>query len=198
LWVGANPTEQVTISDVFARCKVTSLRQLDSAACLPDDPTQRLQALYDVFQFWLHHRVFYNESLAVLGQACPYIFTYDVRLGRWQHDTTILYYLVGSRAEAVQEHPLKRFDGRLLLREIEPETSYVDWVAVRLITADGREIILKSTLQSLSNDDSRYLILHQGDEHLLWFDVPPSALPARQASVIAAGYYVPKLLDETR
>ncbi len=97
--------------------------------------------------------------------------------------------------------PAQRLDavyGRLWLREIEPETSYVDLIAVRLITAGGREIVLKSASPSLNADDGHYLILQQGDEHMLSFDVPPGALPARAAWVVAVGYYVPHLLDESR
>jgi hypothetical protein len=130
--------------------------------------------------------------------ACPYLFTYDEQAGRWEHDTTVLYHLVGPQAEKVQERPLQRFDGRLWLREIEPETSYVDLIAVRLITAGGREIVLKSAIPSLSVDDGQYLKLQPGEEQLLQFDVPPDALPVRAAWVIAAGYYVPHLLDESR
>jgi len=198
IWIGTHSTDWLVIADVLSRCQATSLRQLDTLTCLPAAPAKRLEAVYDAFQYWLHHRVFYNDSTIGLGMACPYIFTYEAQAGRWQHDTTVLYHLVGPRAETLQERPLQRFDGRLWLREVEPETSYVDMIAVRLITADGRGIVLKSAIPSLSADDGHYLILQQGDEHLLWFDVPPGALPARAAWVVAAGYYVPQLLDESR
>lgn len=197
-WIVTSASEWLAISDILDRCQATSLRQLDDLTCLPMEPAQRLEAVYAIFQYWLHHRIFYNDSTLGLGLACPYIFTYAEQRGNWQHDTTVLYHLVGPQAEMVQERPLQRFDGRLWLREIEPEISYVDLIAVRLITADGREIMLPSARPSLSADDGNYLILRQGDEYLLTFDVPPEALPARAAWVIAAGYYVPQLLDESR
>jgi tetratricopeptide (TPR) repeat protein len=198
LWIGTHETDWLVMADVLSRCQATSLRELDTLTCLPAAPAKRLEAIYDTYQYWLHHRVFYNDSTTALGMACPYLFTYDEQAGRWEHDTTVLYHLVGPQAEKVQERPLQRFDGRLWLREIEPETSYVDLIAVRLITAGGREIVLKSAIPSLSVDDGQYLKLQPGEEQLLQFDVPPDALPVRAAWVIAAGYYVPHLLDESR
>ena len=44
---------------------------------------------------------------------------------------------------------------------------------------------------ALAADDGSYLILRQGDERLLEFDLPANALPVQQAWVVTAGYYVP-------
>jgi len=159
--------------------------------CLTADPLERLNAVSDIIQHRLAQRLFFNDVVPMGGMACPYIFTYDADHHTWSMDTTILYKLVGLEAETTQVRRLTRFDGRLLLREVEPEISYVDQIAVRLVTTDGRALTLKLNDPLLGAADGRYLILHQADEHLLTFDIPAEALPVREAWVIATGYYVP-------
>ncbi len=159
--------------------------------CLPADPRERLKAVSDIIQRRLAQRLFFNDVVPMGGMACPYIFTYEADRRAWLMDTTILYKLVGPEAETTQARRLTRFDGRLLLREVEPETSYVDRIAVRLLMSDGRTLTLTLHDPLLSAADGHYLILHQGDEQLLTFDVPAGALPVRETWVIATGYYVP-------
>jgi tetratricopeptide (TPR) repeat protein len=159
--------------------------------CLPADLKARLQAVYAMYQLGLHYSLFFNDTLSGGAAACPYIFTYDERRANWSADTTILYRLVGPEAKTTQERPLAHFDGRLWLRELELETSYIDMLYVRIIAADGREVTLIPDDQALAADDGRILILHQGDDRLLNFRVPDGALPVRQAWVGASGYYVP-------
>jgi tetratricopeptide (TPR) repeat protein len=158
--------------------------------CLPADPLERFNAVSDIIQRRLVQRLFFNDVVPMGGMACPYIFTYDADRHTWSLDTTILYKLIGPAAETTQAHRLTRFDGRLLLREVEPEISYVDQIAMQLVTSDGRTLTLTLNDPLLGAADGRYLILHQGDEHLLTFDIPEEALPIREAWVIATGYYV--------
>jgi hypothetical protein len=129
-------------------------------------------------------------------RACPYVFTCDDQSDRRLPDTTILYHLIGPEAERLQARPLARFDGRLWLREVEPETSYIDRLCVRVVTADRRRLVLTPDSLVLAPDDGDYLVLHQGDGQQLTFDLPPGALPVRQAWVLAEGYYVPYSEEE--
>ena len=161
-------------------------------ACLPADLRARLQAVYATYQLRLQYELFFNDTLFGGAAACPYVFTYDERRADWSADTTILYRLVGPEAKTTQERSLAHFDGRLWLRELEPETSYIDMLYVRIIAADGRELVLYPDDPVLAADDGRTLILRQGDERLLYFGAPDGALPARQAWVGASGYYVPE------
>ncbi|HTP07325.1 MAG TPA: tetratricopeptide repeat protein [Anaerolineae bacterium] len=160
-------------------------------SCVYDQSTL-LTTLLPAISARIHQRLFYNNSpFETLGMACPYVYTFDPQQNHWQFDTTILYKLVGPQAKATQARRLARFDGRLLIREVEPEVSYIDSLEVRLIAADGREIILKPDSVLLSAIDQRYLVLQQGDQQVLTFNVPEGILPAREAAVIATGYYVP-------
>jgi len=67
----------------------------------------------------------------------------------------------------------------------------VDQLYVRILTADDGWLTLTPDDPLLVADDGDYLILHQGDERLLEFTLPPGALPVQQAWVVADGYYVP-------
>jgi tetratricopeptide (TPR) repeat protein len=163
----------------------------DQNVCIYDQSSLEA-ALAQSIPKWIRYRLNYNNThISGEGMACPYIYTFNAQQHAWQFDTTILYKLVGPQAKTLQTRPLLRFDGRLRLQEVEPEISYVDMLAVRLITADGREIVLQPHEPLLKTEDGQSLVLHQGDQHELTFDVPPGALPARQAWVIAAGYYLP-------
>jgi tetratricopeptide (TPR) repeat protein len=168
----------------------------ESNPCLPADLGERLEAVYDQFQHRLHYRLFFNKMVPLGMAACPYVFTWDERNGGWTSDTTALYKLIGPEAERSQARRLARFDGRLWLRELEPETSYVDQLYVRVLTADGRWLVLAPDDPALAADDGNYLILRQGDERLLAFDLPPDALPIQQTWVVAEGYYVPYIEEE--
>jgi tetratricopeptide (TPR) repeat protein len=160
-------------------------------SCLPNSLEERLEAVYAKFQQRVHHRIFFNQEAYPGVGACPHVFTYDDQHQDWLPDTTIIYKLIGPEAEQRQARPLTRFDGRLWLRELEPETSYVDQLYVRVLTADGRWFTLTPSDPALIADDGDYLILQQGGERMLEFEFPPGALPVRQAWAVADGYYVP-------
>jgi hypothetical protein len=163
---------------------------------LPDNLEERLEVVYAEFQRRVHYRLFFNATITPGIGACPYVFTYDARHHIWIPDTTIIYKLVGPEAEQLQARRLARFDGRLWLRELEPETSYVDQLYVRVLTSNGRWLVLVPDDPHLAADDGDYLILHQGDERLLIFDLAPDALPIQQAWAVAEGYYVSYIEEE--
>jgi len=168
----------------------------EPAACLPEDPAERLEAIYARFQRHVHDRLFFNKEAFPMTMVCPFVFTYDPYREGWFPDTTILYKLAGPEAERMQARPLARFDGRLWLRELEPETSYVDRLYVRVLTAAGRWLALVPDDPVLAAGDGDYLVLHQGDGRLLEFEVPPGALPVGRAWVVAEGYYVLDNVEE--
>jgi tetratricopeptide (TPR) repeat protein len=191
--------EKMTWCDLWDECVVSVPEPLSDPAmwgsegnpCLPRDMRERLKAVYEIFQRRVHHRLFFQSTIGPEIGACPYVFTYDSRDDAWFPDTTILYHLIGPESEQLQARPLARFDGRLWLREVEPETSYVDQLYVRVLTGNGGWLVLTPDDPALAADDGDYLILHQGDGRYLTFDLPPNTLPIQQAWVVAEGYYVP-------
>lgn len=159
--------------------------------CLPEDLAERITAVYDIFQEQLGRRMSYQMEGFFGGLACPYVFTYDQAAKTWALDTTIIYGLVGPESEATQQRRLQHFDGRLLIREVEPEISYLDQVYVLAIGKDGREHILGHDLPALQSADSNYLILKQGEHQWLHFPGIADLDKIQQYWVVARGYYEP-------
>ncbi|MBK9054267.1 MAG: hypothetical protein IPL78_26170, partial [Chloroflexi bacterium] len=57
----------------------------------------------------------------------------------------------------------------MLIRELEPEISYLDEVYVVAIDATGRQTILRHDFAPLQAADSRRWVMRQGDQLLLTF-----------------------------
>jgi hypothetical protein len=182
--------------EIVGRCdKLKGLGDIsdwDAAAdpCLPTNLRDRITTVYDLFQDQLSKR-YYFRSVYYGPLACPHIFTRDPQSHTWRWDTTILFNLVGREKETLQSRRLARFDGQLLVREIEPETSYIDQLYVVIVSDEGREQILPAPLAVLREADGRYLVLNPGDGLRLTFDDYRATTEPHQAWVVAKGYYVP-------
>lgn len=183
-----NDTAAVAWYDLVEKCSApdTMTWEVETNPCLPGD--QRIDALYELFRGALLERIGLRRGV-LLGAACPFVYTWDGTA--WALDTVILYNLVGAEAEAVQPRALQRFDGRLWIREIEPETSYIDRIVVQITDSSGGIHILTSGVPELQDSDDRYLVLNQGDDVLLEFAGYDEIADIRDVQVIAEGYYVP-------
>lgn len=144
-----------------------------------------LQVFYTVFQDEIKECIFHRWRYE--QGHCPYVFTFDRQQNTWKFDTTVLYDLRGAQRTAIQTRRLTRFDGRLLIREVEPETSYIASIYILATDSTGRQFKLYPRPEIGTAD----LVLHQGDEVLLSFgDLPFQGKPA-SIDVVARGYYVP-------
>lgn len=203
-WSGGD-INGLTWADLFRQCVTANDDATYDATtwgsetnpCLPGDLEARLEAAYAKFQYRVHHYLFFNDQWLPGGRgACPYVFTFDEQRQDWLFDTTIIYMLVGPDAEQLQMRPLQRFDGRLWLRELEPETSYIDQVYVRIVTSDGYMSILRpSNAPKLLASDDAYLIMDSGDQYVLNFEFPYDTVSIEKAWIGAEGYYVPHTKD---
>ncbi|MBV9157239.1 MAG: hypothetical protein JO097_13330 [Acidobacteriaceae bacterium] len=121
--------------------------------------------------------------------SCPYIFTYCSRDRRWRSEGPILYGFKNKAKEAWDRKALKNFDGRLLIREVDPETSWIDALRVDLSCGGGRTVSLLPRSETLRATDHKYLTLRRGESTFVAFDgeVPPVC----QAVLNSYGYYVP-------
>jgi hypothetical protein len=187
----SNATSVATWLDLYARCPYGPREWgTETSPCLPADLAARIDAVYGLFQDQLLHRLYYqNRRLGV--PACPYVFTRDPGSQTWRRDTTILYTLVGPESETFQRRSLTRFDGWLLVRELEPERSYIDVLYVLLADHAGHRMRLQPQSPVLQTADNHYLVLNPGDEILLSFDGYEDLPAPRQVWVVAKGYYIP-------
>jgi tetratricopeptide (TPR) repeat protein len=160
-------------------------------SCLPLPLPERITAVFDLFVNRLPGRITHEVAGFLGGQACPFVFTYNVERQRWVRDNVILYELVGLENERSQWRQLDHFDGRLLIRELEPEISYLDEVYVVVIDATGRQTILRHDFTPLQAADGRRWVMRQGDQLLLTFPDYESLTAGMQFWVVATGYYLP-------
>jgi tetratricopeptide (TPR) repeat protein len=159
--------------------------------CLPAQPAERLARVYDLVQNLVAHRIYYRRAAFFAGKGCPYVYTAGPSGGDWLFDTTVIRGLDAPSREAAQVRPLARFDGRLLIREVEPEVSHLDEVSVAVVDGAGVAHVLRPRLRSLRARDGDYLVLHRGAEVVLHFEgFGRIANPARYF-VRARGFYVP-------
>jgi hypothetical protein len=129
-----------------------------------------------------------HPKWAPSGKACPFIYTQDVPDGEWIEQGTILTYHNGKETERTQVTELTSFSGKILIREIDPETSYTDSLKVILYYEDGSKEVLLPKTEELRETDGNYLITNQGDEVVVDFGSPERKDFVR-AELIADGYY---------
>jgi hypothetical protein len=122
------------------------------------------------------------------GGSCPYVYTFSN--GRWSNEGVILYGNNSKLKESLSEKTLRWFDGRVLIRERDPETSFIDLIQLRAIAADGTEILLYPKNAELRVADQKYVKLEQGEELIIEFETPQAPI-ANNFVLIASGYYVP-------
>ncbi|MHB8883247.1 MAG: hypothetical protein ACYC69_17280 [Thermodesulfovibrionales bacterium] len=124
------------------------------------------------------------------GKACPFIFTRESPEGEWLPQGTILTHHNGKDQEKTDVVGLGAFSGSILIREIDPETSYIDSLSVVLYYADGSREVLLPDKDELMAADGNYLVTNQGDDVVVGFG-KPSRTGFVRAEAVASGYYEP-------
>jgi len=141
---------------------------------------------------YLHEQA-YNVDIKLqcwkeTDKACPFIFTQATPGGEWLEQGTILTYHNSKKTERTQVKDLTAFAGKVLIREIDPETSYIDSLSVILFYPDGRKAVLAPDREELGAIDGRYLVTDQGDEVEVTFEKPADWASGR-VEITAHGYY---------
>ena len=122
--------------------------------------------------------------------SCPYVYTYSAKDEAWINEGVVLYGVNESRKEKIEEKRLTRFDGRVRIRERDPEDSFIDAVYVKALLPGGGEIILRPEHRAVRSADGQYLKLRQGEEVELKFNLP-RGLTATEYVLGVEGYYIP-------
>jgi tetratricopeptide (TPR) repeat protein len=185
--------EERCLNNADARASFSdwALNRLPLSDCLGRDlrdPKERINTFYDLLSDALVQTRM-SPSFSLTSAQCPFVYTQDPVTGEWEFQTTILYRLVNR--EAAQLRPLAQFNGRLLIREQEPEVSYLNRLYVLAKMTDGSTRILEPDVQALKFADDEYIVLNQGEEILVSLDDFPVSGQVREWWVMAAGYYTP-------
>jgi uncharacterized membrane protein len=156
----------------------------------PSIEIQTLEADRVEFPF----RQFDSSRIVILDEydsgSCPYVYTYSNTTKAWHNEGVILRGNVGKHRESLAEKELRFFDGRILLKEQDPEDTFIDSIFVRAIYADGRQFVAYPSNTSLRSIDGNRIRLRQGQQRLLSFEVP-NTQNVRKFILTAVGYYVP-------
>jgi hypothetical protein len=122
--------------------------------------------------------------------SCPFVYTYSFENHSWLNEGVILYGQNAKYKEARDQKELAAFEGRVLIKEKEPEDSFIDAVYVKKILSDGNQKILYPKNERLRFVDHNYLRIRQGEEILIDFDLTSSS-QAGEYILNMVGYYVP-------
>jgi len=187
-----NGTTNLAWNDVNTLCGATDPSLWgETSECLPRDLGQRLRKVFDIAQDRIAYRIYFRQESRLAPALCPYVFTYDINQRQWIFDTSILTGLDAPDLAASQIRPLRRFDGKLIVREVEPEISYLDQIRVVVVGHDGKRQILHPRLDALREIDNTYVVMHQGDELYLTFDNLDQFKELSKYWIEATGYYTP-------
>jgi hypothetical protein len=132
---------------------------------------------------------FYVNGIAE-GASCPYIFTYDSSQQNFMKETNILYAQNKKSKEGWDTIRLKHFDGRLQIKEIDPETSFIDCIYILARSKNGTDKIYKPDSKALISRNYSYQKLTQGDSFMLNFPTF-NKRDGDSYFVISSGYYIP-------
>mgnify|MGYP000856101550 FL=1 len=175
-------------SDSFDNMTEWFMSDFFESTCLPLEPRARINKVFDIFRSYLSERRISSITFVEdLGLACPYVYVFDSSTGDWRFETTILYRIRDK--EGVQARELSQFDGRLLIREEEPEVTHLNQLYVKAYMQDGSVFVLRPDVESLMARDDQVVIMNTGDEMLVTFEDIPSQGEVARWEVVASGYY---------
>jgi hypothetical protein len=173
-------------------CREIPLARWPTDPCLGAGPDERLGRIFDAIRHAWAVRITAQPSEFV-GLACPHVYGFASGVQSWQLEGAILRGLVGASAQAEQTLALHDFDGRVSIREEEPETTYLDALWVEVDDDQGQRAIFRAADPRLTTPDGDMVTLHPGDVLELAF---PGA-HAGSATLHAVGYYVPLRLSSS-
>lgn len=126
-----------------------------------------------------------STSAQIPMAYCP--FVYSIRGNSEYFENTILYKLNGKSKETLQEREIRYFDGNLIIKELEAETSYIDYLLVKIETIDGKTLFFEPDNPLLNKLDGFYLVIKTGSSVHLKF--PNYGMQKGRVSIITKGYY---------
>jgi len=121
--------------------------------------------------------------------SCPFVFCQDAASGNWRNLGSVL---VGHRSAdnpGYERRPLPFRSGSLELRELEPETSYIDCAELEVVAADGSVRRLPALDSKLRSRDGRFLVLNRGEHARLTFEGENG--PWARRALHVWGHYLP-------
>lgn len=121
--------------------------------------------------------------------SCPYVYTYSAGENLWLSEGHMLDKMKGEANIGFDVKRINRFDGRLIVRENDPEIAYIDHMYVIHESSAGQKSIFLPQNDQLKHVDNNYVILRQNEQILIPFDANPNLQGSFK--IVVYGYYVP-------
>lgn len=121
--------------------------------------------------------------------SCPFVYTYSLEHKNWISEGHILYGMSSKHKEGIDEIKLKRFTGKILIKENESEVSFLDLVYIKVKESDGNEYIISPDNKALCAEDGAYLTLKKGEQTVVLFKMPQKSIKG-ELYLRAKGYYI--------
>lgn len=134
-----------------------------------------------------------NNFIVIAGAevgSCPYAFSYQPDGELWLNEGHFLFGATTPQLKRTEAKPLPNFKGRVMVRELEHEIAFLDMIRLRLTDADGNETIHLPSNTALRDDDGEEIRLAYGEGIEIDFGLEEKDWQGRQASLVAAGYYI--------
>lgn len=134
-----------------------------------------------------------NNFIVIAGAevgSCPFAFSYQPDGDLWLNEGHFLFGATTPDLKRTEEKTLPNFRGRVMVRELEHEIVFLDMIRLKLTDADGRETIHLPVNTALRDEDGEEVRLAYGEGIELDFGLEEKDWRGRQASLVAAGYYI--------
>ena len=150
---------------------------------------------YPVRAFDPERLFWYQDVMA--GASCPFVYTFNLQTEQWEDQGVIIDGFDKKNEEAWDEKQLPNFNGSVLIKEKEPETSFLNCLRVHLYGQAGKEEVLRATAGELKKDDTSYIRLDEGEEMMVSFEDRKTDFVVNRVVLHAKGYYLPYARKES-
>ena len=146
---------------------------------------EQILNLFQLYDACYNFKLYFFSELPSYELACPYLYSYSDN--NLIFETTIITNKKMKQNEGITEDKLSHFTKKIVIKEVEPETSYLDFIRITGINANGKEITLVPNIPKLEKEDNIYYVLNQNDSIVIDF----GKQELRDVFIVAKGYYVP-------
>ncbi|MBS1732722.1 MAG: hypothetical protein JST02_05455, partial [Bacteroidetes bacterium] len=123
--------------------------------------------------------------------SCPYLYSYVPSNKHYALEKQILYKLNSKEKEKYDTILLKNPNRKMLIKEIDPEDSFIDEIFILCVDKNKKEIRYFSNNDLLKKKDGKYLQLSTNDQVFLEFENFISVNDNNKYYLVSNGYYLP-------
>ncbi len=135
-------------------------------------------------------------ALAILGGqewgSCPFLFVTD-ELGYPERNLGhVIADRIGKDGEGSSFTPIPPGTAKFIIRELEPETTYINYASLRVVKNNGTKHTYVANQDDIKMNDFDYMMIQTGEsKEILFPDYIPDSTD-RAVTIEISGYYEPR------